>query len=59
MKRVARCPARPMRGFHFYKCNSCFILASKSNTMTGWIIFAVVALGGFVYFLLKYTKEPH
>jgi len=48
-----------MRGFHFYKCNSCFILASKSNTMTGWIIFAVVALGGFVYFLLKYTKEPH
>jgi hypothetical protein len=27
--------------------------------MIGWVIFAVVALGGFVYVLTKYTKEPH
>jgi hypothetical protein len=27
--------------------------------MIGWIVFAVIALGGFVFVLTKYTKEPH
>jgi hypothetical protein len=27
--------------------------------MIGWIFFAVIALGGFVFVLTKYTKEPH
>jgi len=27
--------------------------------MIGWILFAVLALGGFVFVLTKYTKEPH
>jgi len=27
--------------------------------MIGWIIFAVLALGGVVFALTYYTKEPH
>jgi hypothetical protein len=30
----------------------------QNSNMIGWIIFAVLVLGAFVYVLTKYTKEP-
>lgn len=54
-----RCENTNFNRFSFLHVTALSYFASKLEHMTGWIIFAVVALGGFVYFLLKYTKEPH